>query len=332
MSFFISETLANQVASKSAAIEILQAKGKIPNNLQPFEWAFIFKLVKIRHVSFGVQAWSGTCQRIAKNPNNRYLHKGFSTIISWKDIALRLFDKAKKKAIDLLTNRISETQIKVQSSGNPDGWWTVASTDHGLTCDCHLYKGVSSRLLENGEAPPLLKALHSNPAQVAQNRLQICCHHVLAAMWNEFDAESLSDYLANYQEITTAWTKRNRNWGQLSFKVAKPTARPSAKPELNPEIPEGTYLERTDDWMSLEYRVWCYAQKGRLASSLDIPWTTKNIGRLVEVTDGFNAYRPSSGVGISFKSKYEAVAYLIKNAGYTLDQVTNAFQLKQQPA
>ncbi len=47
------------------------------------------------------------------------------------------------------------------------------------------------------------------------------------------------------------------------------------------------------------------------------------------MTDGINAYRPSSGVGISFKSKYDAVAYLIKNAGYSLAQVSEAFNLKQ---
>jgi hypothetical protein len=78
----------------------------------------------------------------------------------------------------------------------------------------------------------------------------------------------------------------------------------------------------------MEYVAWCHVRKTRLLEG-EIPWTTQQVGRIVEVKGSVQAYRPNSGLGQVFATKYDAVAYLIKNAGYSLDQVEAAFHLKQ---
>jgi hypothetical protein len=324
MTFHISSALASQAASKTAVLEILQELGYIFSNLRPVHWQFIHKFTYIEYWELGVKVWARSITRVT----DKFFYKGFSTIISWKKIALRLWDKAKEKALNLTSRRISETRIKVEGQQAPGGWWTVTATQSGLECNCHLYRCEHNRLVRDGECQPLFKAIFSNKGQIKEffneesgqlePEVQICCHHIIAAMWNEFDAENLSDYLLNYAEITNAWKQRNRSWGKLSFNVPAP----------KPEIPIGSYLQRTEDWMSLEYRVWIHCRKTRLEEG-EIPWTTKGIGRIVEQDNGTIAYRPNSGIGQVFATKYDAIAYLIRNAGYTTEQVAQAFQLKQ---
>jgi hypothetical protein len=326
MTFLISSALASQVASKRATLEILSKLGLRPANLTENKLQKHHAHTTIEYWWSGVKVTIQPFWDTGRSAIEATFHKGLSTIISWKEFASRLWDRATEKADRLKTNRISETRIKVEGSQAPSGWWTVTATQSGLTCNCHLYKCESNRLVRDGEAQQLLKAISSNQAQIkefwagnhVERETQICCHHIIAAMWNEFDADNLSDYLLNYAEITNAWTARNRTWGKLSFNVPAP----------RPEVPEGSYLEHTDDWMSLEYRVWIYCRKTRLELD-EILWTTKGIGRIVEQDNEIIAYRPHSGMGQVFSSKYDAVAYLIKLAGYTLDQVAEAFHLKQ---
>lgn len=335
MSFFISSALASQVASKTAALEILQKLGKRPSSLTPSQFQKHHAHLTIEHMWIGVRVVLASFWEVGQTVIEAVFHKGISTIISWKEFANRLWNRATDKASGLKTNRVSQTIIKVEGSQAPGGWWTVQAHQHGLVCNCHLYKCEWNRLIRDGEAAPLLKAMSANKSQLKEffnedtnqieSEVQITCHHVLAAMWNEFDADNLGDYILNYQEITNAWNQRNnRGWSQLSFNIPQPLAKSEAKPE----IPVGSYLSRTEDWMSLEYTAWCYIKKTRLVDG-DIPWTTQQVGRIVEVKGGVQAYRPNSGLGQVFTSKYDAVAYLIKNAGYTLDQVAEAFHLKQ---
>lgn len=328
MLFHISSALATQTASKTAVLEILQKLGKRPSALTDNQFLKHHQHTTIEYWWMGVRVVIQPFWEKGKSIIEATFHKGLSTIISWKEVAQRLWERAREKAFPLKTHRISETRIKVEGSQAPGGWWTVTATQAGLTCNCHLYRCEHNRLVRDGEAQPLLKAISSNKAQIkeffndetgkVEPEVQICCHHIIAAMWNEFDADNLSDYLLNYAEITNTWKQRNRSWGKLSFNVPAP----------KPEIPTGSYLQRTDDWMSLEYRVWIYCRKTRLEQD-EILWTTKGIGRVVEQDNGIIAYRPNSGIGQVFNSKYDAIAYLIRNAGYTLEQVSEAFQLKQ---
>lgn len=330
MAFFISSALASQTASKTAALEILQKLGKRPANLTAAQFQKHHAHLTIEHQWIGVRVVITSFWEVGRTVIEAVFHKGLSTILSWKKFAARLWNRATDKASGLKTNRVSQTIIKVEGSQAPGGWWTVQAHQHGLTCNCHLYKCEWNRLIRNGEAQPLLKAMFANQPQVKQfynedtkaieSKVQIICHHIIAAMWSEFDADNVNDYVLNYREITNAWSQRSRGWGQLSFNIPKP--------EIKPEIPVGSYLNRTDDWMSMEYVAWCHVRKTRLLEG-EIPWTTKSIGRVVEVGNGYTAYRPSSGLGQVFTSKYDAVTYLIKNAGYTLDQVAEAFHLKQ---
>jgi hypothetical protein len=328
MTFHISSALASQTASKTAALEILQKLGKRPANLTDNQFLKHHQRTTIEHWWSGVKVVIQPFWESGKHVIEATFHKGISTILSWKHFAWRLWERAGDKAFCLKTRRISETRIKVEGTQAPDGWWTVTATGQGLECNCYLYRCEYNRLVRDGECQPLLNAIGSNQAQIKElfdedtNQLvrsvQICCHHIKAAMWNEFDVESIADYLLNYREITSAWQQRHRDWGKLNFNIKAP----------KPELPTGSYLQRTDDWMCLEYRVWIHCKKTRLVPG-EIPWTAKCIGRMVDEGHGFSAYRPRSGMGQVFANKYDATTYLIKNAGYTLEQVAEAYQLKQ---
>ncbi|NET08377.1 MAG: hypothetical protein F6K09_01120 [Merismopedia sp. SIO2A8] len=330
MTFYISSALASQTASRTAAVEILQQLGKRPASVNPAQFFKHHQHTKIEHWWCGVKVSIAPFWETGETIIEATYHKGISTIISWKKFAKRLWDKACSKAVELKTRRISSNQIKVEGSQAPGGWWTVTTLPQSLECNCHLYRCEHNRLIRRGEAQPLLNAIYSNSAQIrevfnessgqVESSVQIVCHHIKAAMWNEFDASNVEDYLLNYREITDHWQQQHKNnWSDLSFEVPPP-------PPL-PELPEGSYLERTDDWTMMEFLLWCYAKKTRISLG-DIPWTTKCIGRIVEQKSGFSAYRPHSGMSQVFSSKYDAVAYLIRNAGYSLQEVADAYRLK----
>jgi len=331
MTFPISSALASQTASRTAALEILQKLGKRPTNLTDTQFKKHHDHILIEHWWVGVRISIKPFWEVGNQVIESTFHKGLSTIISWKEFAKRLWQRATEKATNIKSQRLSDTKFKVEGKQSKSGWWEVTANPTGLTCNCWLYKCQFNRLILNQECEPLKKAIASNQAQVKElfnqetggleKSIQIVCHHIKAVMINEFDCENISDYLLDYHEVNKAWKNRNwknrNNWGKLGFNIPAP----------KPEIPIGSYLQRTDDWMSLEYRVWIHCRKTRLTEG-EIPWTTKGIGRIVE-QDGIVAYRPNSGMGQIFNSKYDAIAYLIRNAGYTLEQVAEAYQLKQ---
>ena len=211
MTFYISSALASQTASRTAAVEILQLLGKRPARLSDTQFFKHHQHTTIEHWWSGVRVSIAPFWETGESIIEATYHKGISTIISWKKFANRLWDKACSKAASLKTKRISSTQIEVEGNQAPDGWWTVTTIPHSLECNCHLYRCEYNRLIRHGEAQPLLNAISSNSAQVrevlfdatdqVERSVQIVCHHIRAAMWNEFDADCVGDYLLNYREI-----------------------------------------------------------------------------------------------------------------------------------
>lgn len=95
--------------------------------------------------------------------------------------------------------------------------------------------------------------------------------------------------------------------------------------DLN-NVPKGCRLERSDDWMSLEYyvHVWGYQRIRGIPTVL-----MKNIGRLVQYPDGIYAYTVASGIGRTFSSTTDAIAYLVRVVGTSFREIAQAFQARE---
>lgn len=89
------------------------------------------------------------------------------------------------------------------------------------------------------------------------------------------------------------------------------------------EVPAGCRLERTDDWIALEYHVhaWGY-QNIRGVRSL----VQKNIGRIVQMSDGIYTYRLTSGIARTFETTRDAIAYLVQVVGMSFEEIAIAYQ------
>lgn len=88
------------------------------------------------------------------------------------------------------------------------------------------------------------------------------------------------------------------------------------------DLPKGCTLDRTEDWASLEYRVYVHV----IARDKGVPQhDTKCIGRIVQGMSGISAYRLRSGVYKSFARTMDAVKYLVCSSDYSLKEVAEAF-------
>lgn len=89
------------------------------------------------------------------------------------------------------------------------------------------------------------------------------------------------------------------------------------------EVPAGCRLERTDDWIALEYYVhaWGY-QNIRGVRSL----VQKNIGRIVQMSDGIYTYRVNSGIARTFETCADAIAYLVQVVGTSFEEIAAAYE------
>lgn len=89
------------------------------------------------------------------------------------------------------------------------------------------------------------------------------------------------------------------------------------------EVPAGCRLERTDDWIALEYHVhaWGYQNIRGVRSLIQ-----KNIGRIVQMSDGIYTYRVTSGVARTFQTTRDAIAYLAQVVGTSFEEIAAAHQ------
>lgn len=115
--------------------------------------------------------------------------------------------------------------------------------------------------------------------------------------------------------------------GNLEQAIEKVEPEQRIKSEINPaEVPTGCCLERSDDWISLEYyvRAWGYENRRGVRSLVQ-----KNIGRLVQCSDGIHAYRVRSGVGHTFETTHDALAYLVRIVGTSFKEIAQAYELHE---
>ncbi len=98
--------------------------------------------------------------------------------------------------------------------------------------------------------------------------------------------------------------------------------------EIDPNnVPKGCLLKRSDDWTCMEFDVHVAAierQKG-----LPTP-VLKNIGRLVQHSDGIYTYRVRSGIARTFNTTRDALAYLVQVVGTSFEEIAAAFEQRDQ--
>jgi hypothetical protein len=93
------------------------------------------------------------------------------------------------------------------------------------------------------------------------------------------------------------------------------------------DCPTGTWLRRTDDWMSLEYEVWCYTEKYNHRTGFEI--NQKFLGRIVQgKNEIFSATLQSMKGG--FTSSENAINYLIRYNGLDSKKIAETYY-KQHP-
>jgi hypothetical protein len=98
--------------------------------------------------------------------------------------------------------------------------------------------------------------------------------------------------------------------------------------EINPNnAPKGCILKRSEDWTCMEFDVHVAAierQKGVPTPVL------KNIGRLVQHSDGIYTYRVRSGIARTFNTTRDALAYLVQVVGTSFEEIAAAFEQRDQ--
>lgn len=134
--------------------------------------------------------------------------KGFSTIVSWKNIFKAIFNDSWRKSSQILTEHIQDNKFKVESFQNREEYHIVKAYPTGLQCSCMKYKCIKNRL---DEAPQLKKEFKLSDYWKLErynektNQLEITsspfCHHILAVVKKEFDSHSLQEYNWKYKEI-----------------------------------------------------------------------------------------------------------------------------------
>ena len=91
--------------------------------------------------------------------------------------------------------------------------------------------------------------------------------------------------------------------------------------------PKGCILKRSEDWTCMEFDVHVAAierQKGVLTPVL------KNIGRLVQHSDGIHTYRVRSRNTRTFNTTRDALAYLVQVVGTNFQEIAQACEQRDQ--
>ncbi len=222
--FFISSALASQTASKTTAWDSLVMLGQRLGDITKQHADHM----TIDHWWVGLRVRIKPFWEIGRNVISATYHKGISTIISWKQIAARIMEKAEDKSLDLEVIREGNIFIKVQGSQATSGYWTVKAFPQGLTCNCWHFRCLHNRMVRGfdgiKEAQTLLEAIKNyrtpsglQPALKERADLdssghvkiisecQIQCHHIRAAMRECFEAFTVGEYLFNYRKKQADW-------------------------------------------------------------------------------------------------------------------------------
>jgi len=124
------------------------------------------------------------------------------------------------------------------------------------------------------------------------------------------------------------WQMRRRQTGEnckhQHMYQALTAAKKTVELDKN-DCPLGTYLRRTDDWMCVEYEVWCYQEKESPSTGLQVE--PDCIGRIVQ---GKNEILASTlhSMPRSFSSTENAINYLIRYNGIDPKKIGEAYLKK----
>lgn len=149
----------------------------------------------------------------------------------------------------------------------------------------------------------------------------ICCNQENGKQYSvSYDACSCPD-----------WLLRRRHTGEnckhQDMYEALTAAKETVEIDKN-DCPLGTYLRRTDDWMCIEYEVWCYQEKYNPRTGLQVE--PNCIGRIVQ---GKNEILASTlhSIPRSFSSTENAINYLIRYNGIDPKKMAEAYLKKHLP-
>lgn len=122
------------------------------------------------------------------------------------------------------------------------------------------------------------------------------------------------------------WLLRRRHTGENCKHQEMYQALTAAKKTVEIDknnCPLGTYLRRTDDWMCVEYEVWCYQEKYNPRSGLQV----ECIGRIVQGNNEILASTLNS-MPRSFSSTENAINYLVRYNGIEPKKMAEAYLKK----
>ena len=124
------------------------------------------------------------------------------------------------------------------------------------------------------------------------------------------------------------WQMRRRHTGEnckhQDMYQALTAAKKTVEIDKN-DCPTGTYLRRTDDWMCLEYEVWCYQEKYNPPTGLQVE--PECIGRIVQGNNEILASTIHS-MPRSFSATENAINYLIRYNGIDPKKMAEAYLKK----
>lgn len=136
------------------------------------------------------------------------IFKGFSSIISWREIAKCFEEYLKEKANKVEIEIIKKDAFRVSSSQNPRQKYFVYAHPTSLSCSCMKYHCLRNR---HGEAPKFFDNLNNFSLEVfdmhsmqLEKRQQIVCHHIYAVMSKVFGVSSLQNYADMYKSVSSS--------------------------------------------------------------------------------------------------------------------------------
>lgn len=93
------------------------------------------------------------------------------------------------------------------------------------------------------------------------------------------------------------------------------------------DVPIGVHLERTEDWVSIEYRVWAYLNV-RVKGILTVE--QRCLGRIVQTSSHIVPYSPKGRACGYCRRTLNAILLLIEVAGYSPEAIKEAFAMWQE--
>ena len=157
-----------------------------------------------------VEGWWIGVRIVLKRTVNSLLEKtqkGFSTIISWKNVFKAIFRDSWNKSEEITARYIDGDLFHVESRREPGGYHQVIARPTGLSCSCKKYQIVKEHIHEAPELKQQFKLSDEWSVEIYNeetDKLEIIsspfCHHGIRVMREFFEAETLKKYAWKYKD------------------------------------------------------------------------------------------------------------------------------------